>query len=80
MKKIIDIILVLLFIVLLGYSFTGAPVHETVGIIFIVITVVHNVIHIKWYRALKNGAYNRKRKMVTAVNFALAADMALLLL
>ena len=30
-KKVIDIILGLLFIVLLGYSFTGAPLDEVIG-------------------------------------------------
>ncbi|WP_300714275.1 hypothetical protein [uncultured Acetatifactor sp.] len=33
-KKVIDIILGLLFMALLGYSFTGAPFHEVAGIVF----------------------------------------------
>lgn len=32
-KKVIDIVMGLLFIVLLGYSFTGAPFHEVAGIL-----------------------------------------------
>ena len=79
-KKVIDIILGLLFIVLLGYSFTGAPFHEVSGIVFIVVTVIHNAINIKWYKTIKKGTYNGKRKMVTALNFALAADIAAILL
>lgn len=79
-KKIIDIILIVLFIVLLGYSFTGAPLHEVTGLIFIVITIIHNIINIKWYKAIKKGSYNTKRKIAAAVNFALAADMAAILL
>jgi len=74
-KKVIDIILGLLFIVLLGHSFTGNPLHEVAGILFIVITIIHNIVNIKWYKAIKKGAYNRKRKIVTAVNFALVTDM-----
>jgi len=79
-KKVIDIILCLLFIVLLGYSFTGAPFHEVSGIVFIVVAVIHNIINIKWYKAIGKGGYNRKRKTVTAVNLALAADMMFILL
>ena len=41
-KKVIDIILGLLFIALLGYSFTGAPFHEVAGIVFIAMTIIHN--------------------------------------
>ena len=79
-KKAIDTILGLLFIALLGYSFTGAPFHEVAGIVFIAMTIIHNIINIKWYKAIKRGIYNRKRKITVAVNFALAADMVSILL
>ena len=79
-KKVIDIVMCLLYIMLLGYSFTGAAFHEIAGIVLIVMTVIHNILNIKWYKAIRKGTYNRKRKIVTAVNFALCADMALILL
>lgn len=79
-KKVIDIILGLLFIALLGYSFTGVPFHEVAGIVFIAMTMIHNIINIKWYKAIKRGVYNRKRKIAVAVIFALAVDMAYILL
>lgn len=80
MKKVIDIVLGSLFIVLLGYSFTGNPFHEAAGILFIVIIIVHNIVNIKWYKAIKKGSYNRKRKVVTAVNLALEADLTAILM
>lgn len=79
-KKVIDIILGLLFIALLGYSFTGAPFHEVAGIVFIVMTIIHNIINIKWYKTIRKGVYSRKRKIAIAVNFALIADMVSILL
>lgn len=79
-KKVIDMVMGLLFIALLGYSFTGVPFHEVAGIVFVVMVVIHNIININWYKAIGKGAYNKKRKIVTAVNFALAADMAAILL
>ena len=78
-KKVIDVILGLLFIVLLGYAFTGAQLHEVIGIIFIAMIIIHNIISIKWYKAIKKGTYNRKRKIATAVNLALVTDMAAIL-
>ncbi|MDE5780619.1 MAG: hypothetical protein K2I03_03980 [Lachnospiraceae bacterium] len=79
-KKVIDMVMGLLFIALLGYSFTGAPFHEVAGIVLVVMVVIHNIINIKWYKAIGKGTYNKKRKIVTAVNFALAADMAAIML
>ena len=47
---------------------------------FIAMTIIHNIINIKWYKAITKGVYNRKRKSAVAVIFALAADMACILL
>ena len=79
-KKVIDIVMGLLFIVLLGHSFTGGPFHEAAGIVFAVMIVIHNIINIKWYKAIGKGTYNRKRKIAAAVNLALAVDVAAILL
>lgn len=79
-KIVIDVILALLFIVLLGYAFTGGQFHEVAGIVFAVIAVIHNIVNLKWYQALKKGTYNRKRMLTTAVNITLAVDMAAILL
>ena len=79
-KVVIDIMLGLLFLLLLGYSFTGGQFHETAGIVYMAAAVVHNIVNIKWYQAVKKGTYNRKRRLITTINFALVADMAALLL
>lgn len=79
-KKLIDIILGLLFILLLGYSFAGGQFHELAGIVFMVVTIIHNIINVKWYKTLKKGIYNKKRKLVTAINIALILDIGAILL
>lgn len=78
-KLAIDIILGLLYVLLLGYAFTGGKFHEVAGIAFAAIVVVHNVINIGWYKALKKGTYSRKRKCITVLNVALIADVAVVL-
>ena len=50
------------------------------GIVFIVMTIIHNIINIKWYKTIKKGVYSRKRKIAIAVNFALASDIVSILL
>ena len=74
-RKTIDIILGLLFILLLGYSFTGGPFHEVLGIIFTAIVILHNILNKKWYTNLKKGIYSRKRKLVTIINISLLVDI-----
>lgn len=75
-KKGIDVILLLLFLVLLGYSFTGGQIHEILGLVFLILIVVHNILNRKWYGALRKGNYSSKRKLGTVINIALLVDVA----
>ena len=78
-KLLIDIALGLLYVLLLGYVFTGGQFHEVAGIVFVIAIVVHNVVNKGWYKALKKGTYSRKRKFITVLNAALIADVAVIL-
>ena len=79
-KLVIDIILGLLYILLLGYAFTGGRFHEVAGIVFMSVALIHNIVNIRWYKALRNGTYIRKRWLVVTINIALVVDMAAILL
>lgn len=72
----IDVIMLLLFIILLGYSFTGGRMHEIAGLIFLAAAVVHNMLNRKWYAALRKGSYSSKRKLAAVINIALLVDVA----
>ena len=76
---VIDIVLGLLYVLLLGYAFTGGQLHEVAGIVFAALVVIHNVVNIGWYKALKRGMYNRKRTLITVLNIALIVDVAAIL-
>ena len=78
-KLVIDILLGLLYVLLLGYAFTGGQFHEVAGIIFAVVALLHNISNIGWFKALKTGTYNAKRKTVLALNLVLIADITALL-
>ena len=78
-KLVIDILLGLLYVFLLGYAFTGGLFHEVAGIIFAVMVVIHNISNIGWFKTLKMGQYNTKRKTVFTLNFMLTADVAAIL-
>ena len=78
-KLVIDSLLGLLYVLLLGYAFTGGQFHEMAGIIFAVMAVIHNVSNIGWFKNLKMGTYSRKRKTVFVLNIMLTADVAAIL-
>ena len=79
-KILIDVMAGLLFVILLGYSFTGGQLHEILGILFAIVIIFHNIINRKWYLSLKKGNYSKKRKIVTVVNIALIIDIAAIVL
>ena len=78
-KFIVDVILGLLYILLLGYAFTGGKAHEVAAVVFFASAVIHNIVNIRWYRALNKGGYTGKRKLSTVINIALLADITALL-
>ena len=78
-KLVIDILLGLLYVLLLGYAFTGGQFHEVAGIIFAVMAVIHNICNIGWFKALRIGTYSTKRRIVLVLNFMLTADVAAIL-
>lgn len=79
-KLAVDVLLCVLYLLLLGYAFTGGQFHELAGIAFAVLAVLHNVLNRRWYKALGKGAYSGKRWLHTLINFALVADLAAILL
>lgn len=78
-KLVIDILLGMIYVLLLGYAFTGGKFHEVAGIIFAVMAVIHIICNIGWFKALKMGTYNTKRRIVLVLNFILTADVAAIL-
>ena len=74
-KVLVDMLMAVLYILLLGYVLTGGQFHEIAGIVFVALVVIHNLLNIGWYKAIKNGSYNKKRKMMMALNMALVIDV-----
>lgn len=74
MKKlriILDLVIVLLLPVLMGYSLVGELYHEIVGILMGVLFTVHLILNRKWFTVLFNGKYNARRVITTTINILL---------
>ena len=74
-RKIVDMIMGILFIVLMGYHITGNKVHEILGIVTFVFFIIHNILNIKWYKTIFKGKYNFRRILTLVVNVLLLIAM-----
>ena len=74
-RKIVDMIMGILFIVLMGYHITGNKVHEILGIVTFLFFIIHNILNIKWYKTIFKGKYNFRRILTLVVNALLLIAM-----
>lgn len=71
LKRSIDAVMYILFLLLMGQCVLRGAVHEWLGIAVGVLFAAHNVLNYKWYKALFKGKYTALRSVQTAVNFLL---------
>ena len=55
MRRIIDVCMTLVLLVLMAYQVTGEMVHEWTGILMTVLVIVHQVLNRRWYKSLFKG-------------------------
>ena len=70
-RRIIDLCMTILLLVLMAYQVTGEALHEWTGISMTVLVILHQVLNRRWYSAAFKGKYNPYRIMTTAVNVLL---------
>lgn len=74
MKKfriILDLVMVILLPILMGYSLVGELYHEIVGVSMGVLFTIHLILNRKWFTSLFKGRYNARRVVTTIVNILL---------
>ena len=74
-KKIIDVVMTILFIVLMGYYVTDNKVHEILGTITFILFIIHHILNIKWYKSIFKGKYNFRRTFHIILNLLLFIAM-----
>lgn len=82
MKKyiqiIVDIAMVILMILLMGYHLQEHIFHEYLGITLFGFFIIHHVLNYRWYFAIHKGKYNTLRKVLVLINILLMIDMILI--
>lgn len=74
-RKIVDILMTVFFIVLMGYYITGSQIHEILGTITFILFIIHHILNIKWYKSIFKGKYNFQRTFLTILNLLLLIAM-----
>lgn len=71
LKRSVDVVMYVLFLILMGQCMLRGAVHEWLGIAVGVLFILHNALNYRWYKALFKGKYTALRTVQTAVNFLL---------
>ena len=75
LKRIVDIIMIVLLPVLMTFQITGQMWHEWLGAAMLILFVSHNILNIKWYKGFFTGKYTLIRFLHTVVNILLLVSM-----
>lgn len=78
-KLIIDILMLNLLIMAMSYLLIGLTAHKYIGIMFICLGIVHNLLNISWYKQLFKGRYTITRFLHTIINLAMLIFMSVAL-
>lgn len=70
-KTTIDSIMLVLFVMLMGYHMFGEAVHEWIGVVLGIVFVSHLVLNRKWFLGLMKGNYSYQRYLFLCINFLL---------
>ena len=76
-KLTLDIIMTIIMIILMGYTVSGALIHEILGISVLILIVMHNVINIKWISAIiknKSKSLNYKIYLKLIINILMTIN------
>lgn len=75
-KRIVDVMLTALVLLIMAYQVIGDWLHEWLGIAMTVIVICHHILNYKWYRSLFKGKYTPYRIILTAGDVLLLGAFA----
>ncbi len=79
LKRVIDLIMILLLPILMAEILTGQEAHEWFGVGMCLCFIIHLALNASWFKNLFKGSYSPARTLQTIVNLLLCADMLALM-
>jgi hypothetical protein len=77
LNHLTDFLMIVLMPMLMAYSLIGETFHEVAGTLMLLLFVLHQIFHFKWWKAMFRGKYTPYRTMVTVLNITLLILMIL---
>ena len=74
-NHIIDVLMVMFLPMLMAYSLIGETFHEIVGTVMLLLFLLHQILHLKWWKAVFKGRYTAYRICITTINIVLLVMM-----
>ena len=75
LKRVIDLIMILLLPILMAEILTGQEAHEWLGVGMALCFILHLALNSSWFKNLFKGSYSPTRALQTMVNLLLCADI-----
>ncbi len=68
MRKVIDVGMMILLLLLMTFPFTGQDIHIFLGIIMIVFFIIHHYLNRRWYLSLFKGKKTKIKMIFITIN------------
>lgn len=68
MRKIIDILMMILLLLVMAYPFTGQSIHIILGIMMVICFLIHHYLNRKWYLSLFKGKTTPIKTLFIGIN------------
>ena len=68
MRKVIDVGMMILLLLLMAFPFTGQDIHIFLGIIMIVFFIIHHYLNRRWYLSLFKGKKTKIKMIFITIN------------
>lgn len=68
MRKIIDILMMILLLLVMAYPFTGQSIHIVLGIMMVVCFLIHHYLNRRWYLSLFKGKTTPVKALFIGIN------------
>jgi len=77
-KKIVDLAMMVIIVILMAYFITGREFHEYIGTAMLALFIEHTILNYKWYKAMFKGKYSPYRIYNLILILALVVAIVLL--
>lgn len=77
-RPAVDGFMILFILPAMADKLTENRIHETIGVLFLFLVIIHDVLNRRWYKTLRQGRYGTRRILNLGINILLLTAMVIL--